>query len=213
MKNIIKWIMFTLCILLFLILSILVLKNDLNKFDNAFYQNLMMFKNIFLTSYFKYITKFADNYIIILFSLYGLIILWKDKMKALYLISLTSISTIINLTLKLIIARERPININLITETGYSFPSGHSMASVTFYGFIIYLINKSKINLKLKLLINTLLIFLIINICISRVYLGVHYISDVIAGASLSIILLILGIHYIEKRGVRKNESINNRSK
>lgn len=124
MKNIIKWIMFTLCILLFLILSILVLKNDLNKFDNAFYQNLMMFKNIFLTSYFKYITKFADNYIIILFSLYGLIILWKDKMKALYLISLTSISTIINLTLKLIIARERPININLITETGYSFPSG-----------------------------------------------------------------------------------------
>lgn len=87
------------------------------------------------------------------------------------------------------------------------------MASVTFYGFIIYLINKSKINLKLKLLINTLLIFLIINICISRVYLGVHYISDVIAGASLSIILLILGIHYIEKRGVRKNESINNRSK
>ena len=75
---------------------------------------------------------------------------------------------------------------------GYSFPSGHSMISAAFYGFLIYLIYKKVKNKKLKITLIIVLSILIVSIGISRIYLGVHYTSDVLGGFLLSISYLIL---------------------
>ena len=111
------------------------------------------------------------------------------------MVSIVTISTFINLILKFSFARNRPLDISLIIETGYSFPSGHAMNSTTFYGFIIYLIIKSKMSKLFKWICSSLLVLLIINICLSRIYLGVHFASDIICGVLLSICLLLIIIY------------------
>lgn len=109
-----------------------------------------------------------------------------------------SINTLINKIFKLTIRRDRPSNI-LIIDNEYSFPSGHSMASMFLYGYIIYKIKKSKMNNNLKRLFIILLSLLILLIGFSRLYLGAHYLSDILCGYSLSIILLIIFIYISNK--------------
>lgn len=78
------------------------------------------------------------------------------------------------------------------------FLLGHAMISTAFYGYLIYYVYKNIKNKKLKAVICSLLSVLIIIIDISRIYIGVHYVSDVIAGTVLSIAYLILFIN-VEK--------------
>lgn len=108
------------------------------------------------------------------------------------------IDTLINKIFKITIKRDRPSNI-LIVDHEYSFPSGHSMASMFFYGYIIYKIKNSNMNTSLKRLFIILLILLILLIGFSRLYLGAHYLSDILCGYSLSIILLIIFIYISNK--------------
>lgn len=102
------------------------------------------------------------------------------------------IITVLNIVLKNIVERPRPIGYRLIDETGYSFPSGHSMISTAFYGLIIYFIWKNVKNKTIRNVSCILLVILIVLIGISRIYLGVHYASDVIGGFSISIAYLII---------------------
>ena len=74
------------------------------------------------------------------------------------------------------------------------------MASVSLYGLLIFFIIKSKIEIKLKILFTALLIILITLIAISRVYLGVHYFSDIIGASLMSIILLLIQTNSIDKK-------------
>ncbi|MBC7076464.1 MAG: phosphatase PAP2 family protein [Syntrophomonadaceae bacterium] len=91
--------------------------------------------------------------------------------------------------LKLFFGRERPPGENLILVTGFSFPSGHAMVSLAFYGFIAYLVGMNFPGKKGKLLV-LVLYLLILLIGISRVYLNVHYASDVLAGYLFGGVLL-----------------------
>lgn len=109
------------------------------------------------------------------------------------------IVSVLNVVLKDILQRPRPTEYRIINESGYSFPSGHSMISMAFYGFIIYLTYKYVKNKYIKWGLITLLSILIITIGISRIYLGVHYTSDVLAGFLISISYLILYTNIINK--------------
>ena len=102
------------------------------------------------------------------------------------------ISTLLNQILKYVVQRPRPTEFRIIDESGYSFPSGHSMVSAAFYGFLIYLIYKNIRNRYLKWGLITALSLLIVLIGTSRIYLGVHYTSDVLAGFLISISYLII---------------------
>ena len=109
------------------------------------------------------------------------------------------ISTGLNLLLKNIVQRPRPNEFRLIDETGYSFPSGHSMVSMAFYGFLIYLIYKFVKSKRLKWILIIILSALIITIGISRIYLGVHYTSDVLAGFTISVSYLVIYTSIVKK--------------
>ena len=179
--------------------TILLLSDKLYNFDTYIYNLLISFESKNLTSYFKIITVFANTKTIIILLVLSLFLKSKDS---LYLVITVIISTIINQVLKYLIQRPRPILINKIVESGYSFPSGHAMASVSFYGFIIYLIIESNLNIKIKWITSILLTILIISICLSRIYLGVHFASDVIAGVLLSSSLLLITTYILKGKRI-----------
>lgn len=131
-----------------------------------------------------------------------LLILIKDKKIALTIPANLLLITIINQILKLIIQRPRPIGYRLIEIGEYSFPSGHAMTSMALYGFLIYLSYKLIKNKNLKIFFITACILIIIIIGISRIYLGVHYCSDVLAGWSISIIYLIIYINILKSHKI-----------
>lgn len=149
----------------------------------------------FMTLIMKAITKLSDTtYIIIIAIILSLLFLfkWKEKNIAKLIPCSLLLVTIINNTLKVIFQRERPLGHRLIEITGYSFPSGHAMASMAFYGLLIYIIYHKVLNKSLRNILISINIIIILLIGISRVYLGVHYLSDIIVGYSISIIYLLL---------------------
>ncbi|HIS91317.1 MAG TPA: phosphatase PAP2 family protein [Candidatus Faecisoma merdavium] len=160
--------------------------------DDFSYSIVSLFISDTMTTIMKFITFFADPIWCILFSVL-VIIFWKKIRKA-FLINLILVF-MLNYILKLIFSRTRPIDINIITETGYSFPSGHAMISLAIYGFLAYLLWES--DYKYKKIGVSLLVLLIVLIGISRIYLGVHYTSDVIAGFIVSLGYLLLFIDFI----------------
>ena len=127
-------------------------------------------------------------------------LLGTDKKKA-SLISINLITVfLINNLIKWIVQRPRPDELlRLIEESGYSFPSGHSMVSMAFYGYITYLVYKHVKDKKKRIIYCLLLLLLITLIGISRIYLGVHYLSDVIAGFAFSVAYLMLFITFSPK--------------
>ena len=148
-------------------------------------------RNNFLTGFFKFITFLGSQYILILIALLSIILIKNKKVPIAITINLV-ISAILNVLLKHVINRPRPEGYRIVDETGYSFPSGHSMISMAFYGLILYIILKNCKNKKLRNILCSMLAILIVLIGFSRVYLGVHYASDVIGGFVVSIAYLIL---------------------
>ena len=183
-------------LILLIIDATLILTNNISWFDNSIYNIVISIKSDFMTNIVKGITFLGSvKFIIIINVLLFIYAMFKKKYKLL-LITISSItSPIVNNILKVIFKRPRPILINLIEETSYSFPSGHSMISILFYGSIIYLLNKYKI--KYYKLISVILSVLILLIGLSRIYLGVHYPSDVLGGyLTAGICLTIITIIY-----------------
>lgn len=102
--------------------------------------------------------------------------------------------------LKILFSRPRPLLPLLEPASGFSFPSGHAMSSVTFYGLLIYFVWIHKeIPRSIRISTVTFLVLLIIMIGVSRVYLRVHYASDVIAGFCMGVIWITIAIYTIDK--------------
>ncbi|HET6723141.1 MAG TPA: phosphatase PAP2 family protein, partial [Chitinophagaceae bacterium] len=116
-------------------------------------------------------------------------------------------SLLLMFVLKFYFQRERPDLPVIGDVSGYSFPSGHALISVVFYGMFIHMI-WHEVKLKwLRVTSIIVLALLILLIAFSRVYLRVHYASDVIAGIAVGFIWLVLSlniIHRIEKRFVAR---------
>jgi len=101
--------------------------------------------------------------------------------------------------LKNLFGRPRPENPLLRTVSGLSFPSGHALISVAFYGLLIYLLWHNISNKILRGFLIILLLILILMIGVSRIYLRVHYASDVLAGFAMGLIWLVLSIWTVRK--------------
>lgn len=193
----------TVSMIVFLLILKDIFQYEITSYDswayNVFVEN---FRSEEMTLIMKTITACGGIVIIGIICLL-LFLFMKNKKIPMVLMINTIVIVMLNDFIKFVVQRPRPTGYNLITESNYSFPSGHSMVSTFFYGFLIYLIYMFVKNKKLKVLLISLLSFLIILICISRIYLGVHYLSDTIAGFALSlayIMILVMFNHEIERK-------------
>lgn len=98
----------------------------------------------------------------------------------------------LNLILKELVHRPRPEGFRLIAESGYSFPSGHSMVAMAFYGLLAWMVWHYERDRFVRYLCVSGFCLVIVLIGLSRIYLGVHYASDVLAGFCVSIIWLVI---------------------
>ena len=202
-KNI-KWFILFTCLIAFIGILEDVLEDEILTLDIYGYNLISKYLiSDFFTPIAKIITQLGGAIFLIILSLALIISLKNKKVSILILLNLI-ISTTLNQVLKFIIQRPRPTEFRIIDEKGYSFPSGHSMVSAAFYGFLIYLIYKNIKNKYLKWGLITLLSCIVLLIGTSRIYLGVHYTSDVIAGFLISISYLIIFTHFSKE--FMKNE-------
>ena len=194
-----KPVVFVCSLTIFILMVIMLLNSNLTSFDNWVYKYVTYFKNDVLTGIFKFIS-FLCSVWFILFITVILMIFSKNK-KFTFCIGLNVLLCfLLNQTLKFSFARNRPIDINLVDEIGYSFPSAHSMISLAFYGLFIYIVFHMNITKGKKALICLGLALLTLLMGISRIYLGVHYASDVLAGFALSMAYLIVYINVFYKK-------------
>lgn len=192
-----KWIILFICVISLIVLIEDVMDNDIMAFDEKGYFIISRYlMSDTMTSIAKCITNLANMYWLIGTSIILLIFL-KNKKTGICIAINLGLSALVNFTIKQIIQRPRPVGHRIIDESGYSLPSGHSMVSMAFYGFLIYLIYKNVKNKYLKTVLIVLLTILIISIGVSRIYLGVHYVSDVLAGFLVAIAYLVIFIHAI----------------
>ena len=196
LKNNKRWCLLLICLVVFIVILENVFDNEIVLLDTNIYNTISLFKNDTVTAIFKMITQFGSATILICFTILSFVFLKNKKISFSIALNLIIVG-LFNQVLKWMIQRPRPEGFRLIDESGYSFPSGHSMASMAFYGLIIYFVFKNVKNKTIKAVIGTILSLLILLIGMSRIYLGVHYASDVIAGFALSIAYLIIYITII----------------
>ena len=140
MKNNIIYILLFCCLILFSIILINALNGNIQEFDSNIYNIINSLKSTCMDSFFKAITKFGDEEVLIFIAIACLIFIKNRKIGGSIAINLAS-TGLINHILKEIIQRPRPpLEFRMIEESSYSFPSGHAMASLAFYGLIIYYI-------------------------------------------------------------------------
>ncbi len=197
-KNL-KWVVLFICLIGFFALAEDVFNKEIMNGDIVGYKLVSTFLiSDFATPIAKFITNFGGAIILIGLA-FMLFIFIKNKKIGVSIISNLAIITLLNQLLKRIVQRPRPTEFRIVEESGYSFPSGHSMVSMAFYGYLIYLIYKYVKNKYLKWISIILLSILICSIGISRIYLGVHYTSDVLGGFFISISYLIIYISAVNK--------------
>ncbi|MCO4331211.1 phosphatase PAP2 family protein [Staphylococcus hyicus] len=151
--------------------------------DNEVYEFIYSSESFISTSIFFGATQIGEVWAMMCLSLLviALLMFYKYKIEALFFALTMIISGATNPILKNIFDRERPTILRLIDITGFSFPSGHAMGSTAFFGSLIYICRRI-LKGKSKMVIMSLCALMILLISTSRVYLGVHYPTDIIAG-------------------------------
>jgi len=206
-KNL-KWFIVFIGVIIFLFIVEDIFDKEIVKLDATGYQFISNFLiSDFTTLMAKIITRLGGATVLITLTIVFLVLI-KNKKIGISIVTNLGIITLLNVLLKNIVQRPRPTEFRMIQETGYSFPSGHSMVSMAFYGYLIYLIYHEIKNKKLKWTLIVLLSILIVTIGTSRIYLGVHYTSDVLAGFAISVSYLVVYTS-VSKRFMLKGEKEN----
>lgn len=191
--------------LLFIINTILVAMQKVSGFD-SFVRNQVMFSYSEVTTKFMHLITFLGSTVCIItisVIIFVIMILKKKNILSYCFAGLIVTSTLINTFIKLIIARPRPEYISVI-EHSFSYPSGHTMAAMTLYGFLIYLLLKSKHTKSNKIIFSIVLGLIILLVGVSRIYLGAHFASDVFGALILSNSLLLIFSLFDEKYKIVK---------
>lgn len=163
----------------------LVQHDQLKRFDSAVISTVQGWENDRLTSIAKFLTLIGSSKILIPALIVLAIILFiflKHRKELVLLLGGMLGSSLLNHLLKDIYKRARPDIHRIAEEVGYSFPSGHSMAAFTFYFLITYLLWRHIHLRRWRIALLLFSAFMIIAIGLARIYLGVHYPSDVLAG-------------------------------
>lgn len=200
-KNTLKIISAVIIIVVFTSLAILVKDSQGGiLFDETIMESVHKNTNSTITTIMKGITFFGSSFFFIGFGIILVFLFIRNNYyKGIIPLFLSTIGTYgVNAILKNIFVRIRPLNYFLIEQGGYSFPSGHSMVSMSFYTTMTYLFLKNREKRTNNLLI-WILNFLIIGLIgFSRIYLGVHWPTDVISGYIMGLLMYIIIITIYE---------------
>lgn len=190
----------------FALLASIIDTKIIETFDMKIIDEIQEMKEPYLTSimrFFSYIGNTVSVMIISLIILVILYIVFKQRKELILFIIVLVGSTGFNLLLKALFQRERPTLYTMIEEEGFSFPSGHSMAALSLYGIVSFLLWRhipKKMGRVVLILTSTAFILII---GFSRIYLGAHFPSDIIGAYLFSgfwLLLCIWGFRNLQKR-------------
>lgn len=194
------WANFGSCLAFVLLVLLISYESPLVMLDTQLNLSMKGVENSFLISFFNAISFIFDIKSIAIISLVLSIWLWikSSKKEGVFFMVVIAIGGIFLYLLKDLIQRARPLN-PLVSETSFAFPSGHAMTSVIFFGLLIYLLSKKTKSTKLNLAAIALSLIFVIIISFARLYLRVHWFSDVLGGIAIGIFVLTGSILIREK--------------
>lgn len=196
----------------FTIRRIFLLRNE--DLDNKVFDALKPYINDTNTGIMNFITFFGKHEFLVpanLLLIAYYLFLKKHKWYSIKVPTIAISSLLLMFGLKRLFARQRPVGQLLEEAKNFSFPSGHALMSVTFYGLLAYITWHSVKNKTAKWVIIILLIIWIILIGLSRLYLRRHYYSDVAAGFAMGFLWLVISlkvIRQIEKRSKKLDPAV-----
>jgi membrane-associated phospholipid phosphatase len=187
--------LFLICLWVFLFVGDMVFRANNLSFDDSVFNSIHPYYNEKLTSFFEIITWFGGHRFLLPANILLILIFLLSKPIRFYgwkiaILSITGI--LVMFGLKELLERQRPLVPLLAKAHGYSFPSGHSFSSFLFFGILGYIVYRTVKNRLLKVTLIILLSCFVLLIGYSRIYLKVHYATDVIAGFMLAAIWLML---------------------
>lgn len=185
--------LFLVALLLFAFIADEMVLEQENRFDLGIFAALKPLQSPGLTRVMTFVTFFGSHYFLL--PAYLLLIAWalffrRNRTLSLDITAIGTVGTLIMFSLKSFFHRQRPPNPLVHNVLGFSFPSGHSFSAFTFYGLIIYIIWKQVPPWGARWPASIFLFLWAATIAFSRVYLRVHYASDVLAGACLCVVWL-----------------------
>ena len=190
-------------LVVFAVILACVLTGHAAGFDDPVREFFYSLRGPLMTRVAVFITTLANKYVIIELCLL-LLIVPQTRLTFGVPLSAGALGTMmLNTLIKHIVGRLRPDVLHLVVEEGYSFPSGHSITSMFFYGFAIWLVWRNVKNPAARNILTVLLAVPMLLIGPTRVYLGVHFPTDVLAAWCLAIAAIMLAIEIIrlfEKR-------------
>lgn len=178
------------------------LKTLLTQMDNSLFSYLHTYVSETNTRLMLGLSLLASHYFLLPANILlaaWLLFVRKDRFRALTVVAVALGSVLMMFLLKYYFRRIRPVHPLHEAASGYSFPSGHAMSALTFYGLIIYLFVLTLRNRPLKMLLTGLLGLLILFIGLSRVYLRVHYGSDVLGGFVFGSLWLVASLWILQR--------------
>lgn len=191
-------------LVLFLLLTGIVLLLPPKLIDVEFSEEVQEIHNPLLDFLMKAVSWFGNRTVAIAVTLgASLIFLLTSYRKEALFLTLTLLASVINYGIKVLVNRPRPTDdvVRILEEAQHqSFPSGHTVFYVTFFGLLLFLMYRLR-NLPTSLRISVSLASLVLVLAVpfSRVYLGAHWFSDVLAGFILGLLFLTILIHYYLK--------------
>jgi undecaprenyl-diphosphatase len=194
---------FLISVLLFSFIAQEVVIEKDNHFDTIVFNHITSYDSPFFTSAAKFITNFGSGYFLI--PAYLVIILYhirnNKKQEAVVIGIVALVSLVSGWLLKDIFHRPRPLLPLVSGAGGYSFPSGHSLGGFTFSGVLIYLLWRTSLRPYQKWILSVLLLMFSLLIGLSRIYLRVHFASDVLGSFLVTVVWL--SLTFILQKNIR----------
>jgi membrane-associated phospholipid phosphatase len=181
------------------------LKNgEIISVDHVIGDLLSGLSNEFIITFFTLFTDIGSKWGIIVVLILSVFSIWwkyRDYLGLSILIIVAAGGDQLNKYLKALIARERPLLDASIYAEGYSFPSGHAMVGIMFYGFITYYMMNKIQHQQMKRVVGWTMSLIILLIGISRIVLNAHYPTDVFGGFAIGLIMLTISVLVYEEIG------------
>jgi membrane-associated phospholipid phosphatase len=171
------------------------------QFDNDVFVFLSDFVTPARTQFMLFVTQLGNHKFLLPANLLLLayFLTKKNRWFSIRVLAVALSSLVLNFSLKYFIHRSRPDEPLVSKAAGFSFPSGHALMSVAFYGLLVFIVWHEVKNKWLKYALVALFVGLIVMISFSRIYLRVHYVSDVFAGLAIGVLWLIFSFRLIQR--------------